>query len=82
MVLNLKNSAGKVLSHNVYWMAKDNNYRSLNGMLETSVNTSIIKQEKGKSESKWTLQVTNNSGTGWRFFIRPRLMVNDEGNIA
>jgi len=77
VVLNLKNSAGKVLSHNVYWMAKDNNYRSLNGMPETSVNALILKQEKGKSETKWTLQVTNNSDR-IAFFIRPRLMVEEK----
>jgi beta-galactosidase/beta-glucuronidase len=73
VVLNLKNSIGKVLSHNVYWLARDGNYRSLNEMAEASVNTSFIKQEKGKSEIKWTIQVTNNSDR-IAFFIRPRLM--------
>ncbi|MCX6333779.1 MAG: beta galactosidase jelly roll domain-containing protein [Bacteroidia bacterium] len=77
VVLNLKNSAGKIVSHNVYWLAQDGNYKSLNEMPETSVTATILKQEKSKNETKLTLHVTNNSGK-LAFFIRPQLMVNNK----
>jgi hypothetical protein len=77
VVLNIKNSAGKIISHNFYWLAPDGDYKSLNELPETTVMAGIVKQEKGKNEVKWTIQITNNSGK-IAFFIRPRLMVNDE----
>ncbi len=76
VVLNLKNSAGKVVSHNVYWLSQDNDYKPLNNLSETTVKATAIRIDKGKGEAKWTLQVTNNSGR-MAFFIRPRLMAGD-----
>jgi hypothetical protein len=76
VVLNLKNSAGKILSHNVYWLSQDNDYKPLNNLSETTVKATAIRIDKGNGEAKWTLQVTNNSGR-LAFFIRPRLMAGD-----
>jgi hypothetical protein len=77
VILNLKNSAGKFVSHNVYWLSQDGDYKSLNNLQETSVTASIVKQEKGRSEAMWSVQVTNTSGK-IAFLIRPRLMKNGE----
>jgi hypothetical protein len=74
VVLNLKNSAGKVVSHNVYWLSQDNNYKSLNSMAPASLTARVV---KSKNESKWSLNVTNTSEK-IAFFIRPRLMSDDE----
>src|SRR5450759_2400049 len=49
VVLNLKNSAGKVISHNVYWLSNDGVYKSLNEMQKTKVNAKVILSSKGKS---------------------------------
>ena len=77
VVLNLKNNVGKVISHNVYWIATDNNYKSLSNMPVTKVQTTILKSEKGKAETVWTLKFTNNSKF-LAFFIRPQLLDNGE----
>jgi hypothetical protein len=77
VVLNLKNAAGKVVSHNVYWLSQNNDYNSLNNLAKTSVTAASARLDKGKGDPKWSLQVTNNSGK-MAFFIRLRLMVNDE----
>jgi hypothetical protein len=77
VVLNLKNSAGKVISHNVYWLSNDKDYRSLNEMQKTNLTSRMITSAKGKSENSWTIQVTNTSNK-MAFFIRPQLLSGDE----
>lgn len=77
VVLNLKNTAGKTISHNVYWMAADNDFTSLNTMKNAQVQVKVIKSEKQISENKWTLQFTNSSDQ-LAFFVRPQLMRNGE----
>ncbi len=77
VVLNLRNSAGKVVSHNVYWLSKDEDFKSLNTMPETSVKVQVLKELKGKSERSWTIQISNSSDR-LAFFIRPRLVQNGE----
>ncbi len=73
VVLNLKDKDGKVISHNVYWLSSDKNFKPLNDMLKTNVKTEIIKSEKGTAEKSWTIRVTNNSDR-LAFFIRPQLL--------
>jgi hypothetical protein len=77
IVLNLKNSSGKVISHNVYWIATDGDYKSVNELAETSVNVELLKNDKGKTNREWTVQVTNKTGR-IAFFIRPQLMSSGE----
>jgi beta-galactosidase/beta-glucuronidase len=77
VVLNLTNAAGKVVSHNVYWLAPGNDLTGLNAMKQTQVRVKVLKTEKGASEDKWTLQFTNNTNK-IAFFIRPQLMKNGE----
>lgn len=77
IVLNLKNSSGKVISHNVYWISADGDYKSMNEMGETNINVVALKEEKGKADNKWTMQITNNTGK-MAFFLRPQLMSRGE----
>ena len=46
VVLNLKDSDGKIISHNVYWLSGDENYKTMNDMPETSVKVSVLKEVK------------------------------------
>jgi hypothetical protein len=73
VVLNLSDASGKLVSHNVYWLAPGNNFSGFNGLARTQVQAKLIKSEKGLSEDKWTLQFDNNTGK-LAFFIRPQLM--------
>jgi hypothetical protein len=73
VVLNLKDAAGKVISHNSYWLAADDNYKSLSGLQKTKIQTSIQKSEKGKKETTWTVKFTNPSKQ-LAFFVHPQLL--------
>jgi Exo-beta-D-glucosaminidase Ig-fold domain/Glycosyl hydrolases family 2/Glycosyl hydrolases family 2, sugar binding domain/Glycosyl hydrolases family 2, TIM barrel domain len=77
VVLNLKNSAGKVISHNVYWLAGDADYKVLNSMQTTTVQAKLSDVKMEKSQNSWTIQITNTSGK-IAFFIRPQLMLDGE----
>jgi beta-galactosidase/beta-glucuronidase len=77
IVLNLKNSSGEVISHNVYWISGDGDYKTINEIAKTNINITIIKEEKGKTNTDWTIQITNSTGK-IAFFIRPQLMSCDE----
>lgn len=77
VVLNLKNAEGKVISHNVYWLAADNDYKSLNTLAKTKVQISVLSTERGKTETFWTVKFTNNSKL-LAFFIRPQLLSDGE----
>jgi beta-galactosidase/beta-glucuronidase len=79
VVLNLKDAKGIVISHNVYWLAGDNNYTSLNQMPSATLETTILKKEQVKTETKWTLKFTNKS-KHLAFFVAPRLM-NDQEEV-
>jgi hypothetical protein len=77
VVLNLKNAAGKVISHNVYWLAGDNNYKALNNMPRTKIKASIVKSEQLKTEKQWTVKLTNDSKQ-LAFFVNPQLTCDGE----
>jgi hypothetical protein len=77
VVLNLKNSAGKVISHNVYWLSGNADYRSLNEMQKTSVQTKVLSEVKGKDENSWSIKISNTTDK-IAFFIRPQLMSGGE----
>jgi hypothetical protein len=77
VVLNLKDDAGKSVSHNVYWLSKDDDFTSLNDMAQTSVKVEVLKGEKNLAERSWTIQVSNLSDR-IAFFIRPQLMNGSE----
>ncbi len=77
VVLNLKNNVGKVISHNVYWLSNDGDYKSLNEMPKTKVDVKVITTGNGKSEKSLTIQITNSTNK-IAFFVRTQLMVDGE----
>ncbi|MEI6679980.1 MAG: sugar-binding domain-containing protein [Mariniphaga sp.] len=77
VVLNLKDGSGKTISHNVYWLAADNNYLPLNSMPQTQVDATVLVREKVKTETKWTIKFTNKSKL-MAFFINPQLLNDGE----
>ena len=76
-MLNLKDAKGKVISHNAYWLAADNNYTALQSMPRTEVETTMLKKEQVKTETDWSLKFTNNSKK-LAFFVNLRLMKENE----
>ena len=77
VVLNLKDAAGKVLSHNVYWLSATDDFNALNTLKQATVTAKVIKTEKGVSENKWTITFSNASDK-LAFFVRPQLMSNGD----
>jgi hypothetical protein len=77
VVLNLKNSAGNTVSHNVYWISNDRDFKSLNEIQKTTLDTKVLSSVKGKSENSWKINITN-STKKLAFFIRPQLMAGGE----
>ncbi|MDR3694641.1 glycosyl hydrolase 2 galactose-binding domain-containing protein [Mucilaginibacter sp.] len=77
VVLNLTNSTGKTVSHNVYWMAPGDDFTGFNAVQPTQIQVKVLKAERGISENKWTLQFSNNTNK-LAFFVRPQLMENGE----
>jgi len=77
VVLNLYDNKGRAISHNVYWLSKDGDYKPMNLMKKTSVEAKVLSFEKSKSEKRWTIQVTNSSDK-IAFFIRPQLLLDGE----
>jgi hypothetical protein len=77
VVLNLYDIKGNTVSHNAYWLSKDGDYKTMNLMEKTYVETKLLTIEKDKSEKKWTIQVTNSSQK-IAFFIRPQLILEGE----
>jgi hypothetical protein len=73
VVLNLKNSSGKSISQNTYWFSPEHNFTSLKEMPAAKLNVKILKTEKGKNETKWTLQFIN-STKQIAFFINPQII--------
>ncbi|HEY3372546.1 MAG TPA: glycoside hydrolase family 2 TIM barrel-domain containing protein [Prolixibacteraceae bacterium] len=76
-VLNLKDANGKVISHNVYWLAADNDYKALSSMPRTQVQATVLKSERLSTETQWTVKLTNASKL-MAFFIHPQLKSEGE----
>jgi Exo-beta-D-glucosaminidase Ig-fold domain/Glycosyl hydrolases family 2/Glycosyl hydrolases family 2, TIM barrel domain/Glycosyl hydrolases family 2, sugar binding domain len=77
VVLNLKDKAGKVISHNAYWLSSDNDFKSMNTMTQTTVESSLISTDKTAIGNRWTIHLKNPS-IQIALFIRPQVMEKDE----
>jgi hypothetical protein len=77
VVLNLKSASGGIVSHNVYWLSSGGDYKAINKLPESSVSVTLLKSLRNEKESRWTIQIINNSDK-IAFFIRPRLLVKDQ----
>jgi hypothetical protein len=77
VVLNLKNTTGRVISHNAYWLSNEGDFKPLNNMQKTIIQTKVLNSTKSKSENSWTIQITNSTNK-LAFFIRPQLISDGE----
>jgi len=77
VVLNLKDSKGNSISHNVYWLSNDGDCKSLQEMQKAKLEARVLSSVKNKSENSWTIKITNTTSK-LAFFIRPQLIVNGE----
>lgn len=77
VVLNLKDSNGKVLSHNVYWYSESRDFRALSDLPKTKLEVKVVNTLKNKNETGWTIRISNNSDQ-LAFFVRPQLMIGKE----
>jgi hypothetical protein len=77
VILNLKDASGEVVSRNCYWISADNDFKEMKNIAKTEVQMKLVKTEKVKGDTQWTIQVTNPSGK-IGFFIRPQLIGNNE----
>lgn len=73
VVLTLKDSKGKILSENIYWISPDNDYRQMRAMPSTPVSGKIINSESSDHDKTWTLEINNSSGR-IAFFVRPQIL--------
>ena len=77
VVLNLKDKSGSVVSRNAYWLSSSGDYKALDDMGETNVETTVLKSEDSHNDRTWKIQVRNNS-SGIAFFVRPQILINEE----
>jgi beta-galactosidase/beta-glucuronidase len=77
VVLNLKDNSGKSVSHNVYWISPENNFKSLKDLPAASIKVSVLSSEKAENEIKWTIQFTNETDK-IAFFVNPQLISGGE----
>jgi hypothetical protein len=77
VVLNLKNSSGNIVSHNVYWLSKDEDFTAFNSMIKTTLKVELLKGAKSQAERSWTVRIINGSDR-IAFFIRPQVLSDGE----
>jgi hypothetical protein len=77
VVLNIKNNKGEEISHNVYWLSNDGDFKPMNNIQKTKVEARVVANTKNRSERSWTIQMTN-STSRIAFFIRPQLITEGE----
>jgi hypothetical protein len=77
LVLNLTDASGNTVSHNVYWLAKNHQYQSLQQIQPAKLDTKILIKAAGKTETRWTIQFTNTTGK-MAFFVHPKFTEGKE----
>lgn len=77
VMMSLRDAKGKTISRNVYWLSPENDFKDLNTLSDAKVEARVLNAEKGKSEDKWTLEISNPSDK-LAFFVRPQLILNND----
>ena len=80
VVLNLIDPAGKVVSHNVYWLSANNDFKSLNNIPKSDIQVTVLKSEKFVNEARWTIKFSNPTKQ-ILFFIHPQLVIGEEEKL-
>jgi beta-galactosidase/beta-glucuronidase len=77
VVLHLKDSRGRLISQNVYWVHPKHNYTSISQMKGAEVQAKLVGLSKAKGNYTYELQF-NNPSNEFAFFINPQLTLNGE----
>jgi hypothetical protein len=75
--LHLRDEAGEMVSRNIYWTAKDNDYQALNKMPTAKISANIISIARQKGSESFSLQIKNISKQ-MAFFTRLQLIQHGE----
>jgi hypothetical protein len=77
VILKLKNSQGRIISRNTYWISEDNNFSDLNGKLHTKAVARVTGVVQGKTDKTWTILFANQTSKV-AFFLRAQIMADGE----
>ncbi len=73
VVLTLRDSQERLVSHNIYWMEPRHDFTKLRQMPSTRVQVKVLKEERKGGDRTWTLEFTNVSKQ-LAFFLNPQLI--------
>ncbi len=77
VLLRLKDSQGRTISQNVYWMSPGHDFTGLRQMPSARVGTRVLATEKKGGYVYWTLEFTNGSSQ-LAFFLNPQVIKDGE----
>jgi exo-1,4-beta-D-glucosaminidase len=77
VVLNLTDSKGDPVSHNVYWLSPGDDFSRLKQMPPARVSTRLLGTKRTATENQWTFEIRNGSGQ-LAFFLNPQLWNDHE----
>lgn len=77
VLLNLEDSKGKLLSHNVYWMSPAHQFTGLKEMQKATLDVKVTSSQKKSNYNNWTIRFTNNSSR-LAFFLNPQIINKGE----
>ena len=77
VVLNLKDADGKLISHNVYWFAKEHQYQALKDLKPAKLSVKTIQKKTDQTNTIWTFQFTNTTNQ-IAFFVHPKITSKGE----
>lgn len=75
--LNVKDKMQNIVSHNVYWLEKDRDFKGLKNLTATKVDVKLLGKKAGKGTTEWQFQFSNKTNQV-AFFVHPKITANDE----
>jgi beta-galactosidase/beta-glucuronidase len=76
VVLNLNDQTGNLISHNVYWISANNDFKELNNLAKTEIQVKVLRAEKSTGETKWIIRFSNPSDK-LAFFVNPQVIIGE-----
>jgi hypothetical protein len=77
VVLKLNDPLGKLVSRNVYWISANNDFKPLNTLPKTVIESEVLKVEKKENETRWTFKFSNATDK-IAFFVHPQIVTGEE----
>lgn len=76
--LNVKDKQQKIISHNVYWLQKDNDLKGLKNIHPAKLDVKLLGKKSSKATTEWTFRFSNTTNEV-AFFVHPKITTgNDE----